>query len=455
MLGLDLQPVASSLGLSESEFLFGMSFLAALPLNWVWGRLPHGAVRHLYGIVIGASIYVGLFGWESLEMFVPAGLVYVMMRVDRKRASLYGWLIAFPYLIYLHFKEASGSKWGEGVIDYTAAAMVLTLKVLSCAMCFQDGIGDKDKQTSFQKMHAIQKTISPLEYLGYCVGCTNLLAGPYIEISRYLNFCNGEGQWKDGRRWTGQYKAGLSKMLFGVVACGLHAVIAPVFPSQDLASPAHVALPVVQRFAATWTALFALRCKYYFAWYLADSANAFSGLSYTRTDKGANWDQVLNVHPLQVEWASSSVLIPTDWNVQTGEFLRHYVYERSTLDGAKPGALSLILAQTVASLWHGISFGYWVFFITSAIWILAGKAVYKLRLTTEGTIKTAWGVYGRVLAIAGLNSMAVNFVLLDVPRCWVAYKSVFFLCHVLVVPPLAAKALGSKPRRASAAKKAA
>lgn len=44
-----------------------------------------------------------------------------------------------------HVANASGVSWNAGDLDFTGGQMVLTLKLISMAMCFQDANSRKDE----------------------------------------------------------------------------------------------------------------------------------------------------------------------------------------------------------------------------------------------------------------------------------------------------------------------
>ena len=74
---------------------------------------------------------------------------------------------------------------------------------------------------------------------------------------------------------------------------------------------------------------------------------------------------------------SVAISIPTSihiQNIQTGAWLRHYVYDRVWLshDG-RPTFLSLAAAQVVSLIWHGLDVGYLVMFLSSILYLHAGK----------------------------------------------------------------------------------
>jgi lysophospholipid acyltransferase len=67
--------------------------------------------------------------------------------------------------------------------------MVLTLKVISAAVCYQDGRPEKqDDLRESQKKNQIRDLPSPITFLGYCLNCGTHLAGPVYEIKDYIDW---------------------------------------------------------------------------------------------------------------------------------------------------------------------------------------------------------------------------------------------------------------------------
>lgn len=71
--------------------------------------------------------------------------------------------------------------------------MILTLKVTSAAMNYQDGLIKEEELRDSQKRNRIVKLPSVLAYLGYCLNCGTHLAGPVYEISDYMDWTQDEG----------------------------------------------------------------------------------------------------------------------------------------------------------------------------------------------------------------------------------------------------------------------
>lgn len=71
--------------------------------------------------------------------------------------------------------------------------MVLTLKVISCAMNYNDGFMKEEQLNEFQKKYRLTKLPSLIEYFGYCLCCGSHFAGPVYEMKDYLDWTEGKG----------------------------------------------------------------------------------------------------------------------------------------------------------------------------------------------------------------------------------------------------------------------
>lgn len=96
------------------------------------------------------------------------------------------------------------------------------------------------------------------------------------------------------------------------------------------------------------------------------------------TEYVACWDRCKNINVLAFELAEDLAVVPGSWNIQTGKWLRKYVYERLTPSGGKPTFITLLATQFVAAVWHGLYPGQILFFINTAIAIQVSRHIYKL-----------------------------------------------------------------------------
>lgn len=71
--------------------------------------------------------------------------------------------------------------------------MVLTLKVISCAINYNDGLLKEEGLSEAQKKNRLIKLPSSIEYIGYCLCCGSHFAGPVYEMKDYLEWTEGNG----------------------------------------------------------------------------------------------------------------------------------------------------------------------------------------------------------------------------------------------------------------------
>jgi lysophospholipid acyltransferase len=72
--------------------------------------------------------------------------------------------------------------------------MILTLKVTSAALNYQDGsLKEEELKTEFQRKYRLVKMPSLVAYFGYCLNCGTHLAGPVYEYKEYLDWTEGKG----------------------------------------------------------------------------------------------------------------------------------------------------------------------------------------------------------------------------------------------------------------------
>lgn len=71
--------------------------------------------------------------------------------------------------------------------------MVLTLKVISCAINYSDGLLKEESLREAQKKNRLVRCPSLVEYIGYCLCCGSHFAGPVYEMKDYLEWTEHNG----------------------------------------------------------------------------------------------------------------------------------------------------------------------------------------------------------------------------------------------------------------------
>lgn len=71
--------------------------------------------------------------------------------------------------------------------------MVITLKIISCVINYNDGLLKEEGLREAQKKNRLLKLPSLLEYVGYCLCCGSHFAGPVYEMKDYLEWTERKG----------------------------------------------------------------------------------------------------------------------------------------------------------------------------------------------------------------------------------------------------------------------
>ena len=114
---------------------------------------------------------------------------------------------------------------------------------------------------------------------------------------------------------------------------------------------------------------FTTRMKYYGVWFLAEGACILAGIGYKGVDPKTGrvrWDRLSNVKPLEIELAQNSYAFLGNWNINTNQWLRNYVYLRVTPKGKKPGFRASMATFVTSAFWHGFHPGYYMTFMLAS-----------------------------------------------------------------------------------------
>jgi lysophospholipid acyltransferase len=356
---LDMNSMAASIGVSVAVLRFLLCFVATIPISFLWRFIPSRLGKHIYSAASGAFLSYLSFGFSSnLHFLVPMTIGYASMAIYRPLSGFITFFLGFAYLIGCHVFYMSGDAWKEGGIDSTGALMVLTLKVISCSINYNDGMLKEEGLREAQKKNRLIQMPSLIEYFGYCLCCGSHFAGPVFEMKDYLEWTEEKGIWavsEKGKR-PSPYGAMIRAVFQAAICMALYLYLVPQFPLTRFTEPVYQEWGFLKRFGYQYMAGFTARWKYYFIWSISEASIIISGLGFSgwtdETQTKAKWDRAKNVDILGVELAKSAVQIPLFWNIQVSTWLRHYVYERIVKPGKKAGFFQLLATQTVSAVWH-------------------------------------------------------------------------------------------------------
>ncbi|GER40518.1 membrane bound O-acyl transferase family protein [Striga asiatica] len=456
----EMESMASAIGVSVPVLRFLLCFVATIPVSFFHRLVPGGpAARHLYAAATGAILSYLSFGFSSnLHFLVPMVLGYASMVICRKYCGIVTFFLAFGYLIGCHVYYMSGDAWKEGGIDATGALMVITLKIISCVINYNDGLLKEDDLREAQKKNRLLKLPSLLEYTGYCLCCGSHFAGPVYEMKDYLEWTERKGIWqatKDGLP-PSPYWPTFRALIQAALCMGIYLYLVPHYPLSRFTEPVYQEYGFWKKLSYQYMSGFTARWKYYFIWSISEASIIISGLGFSgwidSNPPKPRWDRAKNVDILGVELAKSSVQIPLVWNIQVSTWLRHYIYERLIQKGKKPGFFQLLATQTVSAVWHGLYPGYLIFFVQSAIMIAGSRAIYRWQQACQvALLKKLLDLLNFAYTLLVLNYSCVGFMVLSLHETLTAYGSVYYIGTII---PVALILLGNiiKPARPAKSK---
>ncbi|KAK4365319.1 hypothetical protein RND71_016677 [Anisodus tanguticus] len=452
----EMDAMASAIGVSVPVLRFLLCFIATIPVSLLHRFIPTAVGKHLYAAVTGAVLSYLSFGFSSnLHFFGPMLLGYASMVLCRRYCGIITYIAAFGYLIGCHVYYMSGDAWKEGGIDATGALMVITLKIISSVINYQDGLLKEEDLREAQKKNRLLELPSLLEYVGFCLCCGSHFAGPVYEMKDYLEWTERKGIWKHSEKGNpSPFGSTLRALLQAAICMGLYLYLVPHFPLNRFTDPVYHEWGFFKRLGYQYMAGFTARWKYYFIWSISEAAIIISGLGFSGwTDSSPpkpRWDRAKNVDVVGVELAKSSVQLPLVWNIQVSTWLRHYVYERLIQKGRKPGFFQLLATQTVSAVWHGLYPGYIIFFVQSALMIAGSRVIYRWQQATKGTI------FEKILVLMNfaytllvLNYSAVGFMVLSLHETIAAYGSVYYIGTIIPIVLILLSKVIKPPRPAT------
>ncbi|PWA35932.1 membrane bound O-acyl transferase, MBOAT [Artemisia annua] len=438
-----MEEMALFIGVSPPIFQFLICFVATIPLSFFHRYVPGGPMgKHIYAASTGAVLSYMSFGLMSNMHFLVLIIIsYASMVFCRKQCGVITFFLAMGYLIGCHVYYMSGDLWKEGGIDATGSMMVITLKVISCAINYSDGLLKEENLRQSQKNNRLIKLPSFIEYVGYCLCCGSHFAGPVYEMKDYLDWTERKGIWIMSEKPSPSPYVPTVKALFQAGLCmGVYLSMKPRYPLSRITEPVYKNWGFVERLSYQYMCSFTTRWKYYFIWSVSECSMILSGLGFSGWTNSsppiARWERAKNVDILGVEFAKSAAEIPLTWNIHVSTWLRHYVYDRLVQKGKRPGFFQLLATQTVSAIWHGVYPGYIIFFVQSALMISGSKTVYRWQQAVPSTnrgLKKMIMLLNFAYTVLVLNYSAVGFIVLSLNETINAYRSVYFIGTVVPV----------------------
>ncbi|KAJ8967560.1 hypothetical protein NQ314_002877 [Rhamnusium bicolor] len=436
--------LAEHTGLATDQLNFIISQLVALGLATLYRTVLHPsktstAVRHAFGLVFGLLMGYFCFGFQAIHLAGLPAVCYVVI-ITQNPHIMHGMVltVALIYLSCLHLHRQIYD-YGSYGLDISGPLMVITQKVSSLAFSLHDGLTKTEgEMTSNQKIFAVYKTPSFLEYFSYTLMFPSVMAGPVIFYNDYIDFIEGKSYCKIQTNCNKEevvvnepspIRAVFKKVILALFCAVIFVKFLPRFPISRLKDEYFLENTTISdKFWYLTVSTTLVRFKYYFAWTIADAICNNSGIGFLRynEDGSSNWDKISNVDIFQFEFSTNLKQSIEAWNKGTNIWLRMIVYERTK-------KYPTILTYALSAVWHGFYPGYYLTFFGGAIFTFAARTVRRhIRNNFMGSneSKLLYDILTFIVTHFVLSYVTFPFVLLELWPSIRLYNKMFWCLHI-------------------------
>ncbi|KAJ3627584.1 hypothetical protein MTP99_014951 [Tenebrio molitor] len=311
------------LGISVDKVNFVISQFVALLLASLFRSVLHpsktsAATRHVFGLVVALFIGYFCFGTQAIHLAALPAACYIVIRTQSPEIMQRMVLaVSLFYLSLIHLHRQIYD-YGSYNLDITGPLMVITQKVTSLAFNLHDGLARTQEELSkSQKLYAVTKLPSALEYFSFALHFPSLMAGPSMFYKDYMDFIDGSNlkspvmpdNAPDNRTIViepSPIRAVCKKAVLAVMCAALFVKFLPMFPISRVKEDDFVEnTSFTQKILYLYICTALVRFKYYFAWTVADAICNNAGIGYNGVDESGapKWDKFTNVDIFKFEAA--------------------------------------------------------------------------------------------------------------------------------------------------------
>jgi len=463
------KPLASATGSPVDQLKLLASFLLSYPLAALLKQVPDAKrwQKNVFSIVVALFYLVGLFDlWDGLRtiLYSSIGAYAIAYYID---GSLMPW-IGFIYLMgHMSINHIYRQMLGDdSVVDITGAQMVMVMKLTAFCWNVHDGRLKPETMTEGQREKAIYKMPNFLDYAGYVFFFPSFMIGPafdYVDYHKWLETTmfdvppNSKAPpTRPGRRVPRSGTPATRKLITGLIWVALYVLFGPWYNSSTVLDDSYWKYNFFRRVWILEMLGFSSRLKYYGVWTLTEGACILTGMGYNGVDAKtgkARWDRLENVNPWGIESAQNSRAYLENWNKNTNNWLRNYIYLRVTPKGKKPGFRASLATFATSAFWHGFYPGYYLTFLLAAFIQTVAKNfrryVRPFFLTPDGKAPTGYKIYYDVLSYlftqAAFCFTTAPFVILGFSDSLKVWSRVYFYTVIGVAASLAFFSSPAKP----------
>ncbi|PBP23862.1 MBOAT family protein, partial [Diplocarpon rosae] len=359
-------------------------------------------------------------------------------------------------------------------VDITGAQMVLVMKLTAFCWNVADGCLPDEELSDLQKERAIKELPSLLDYAGYVLFFPSLFAGPafdYVDYRYWIETTMFEvpagvdpskkAPTRKKRKIPRSGTPATWKAATGLFWIVLFLQLSGWYYPDLLTGDEYLNHGFFHRVWILHMLGLTTRFKYYGVWALTEGACILSGLGYKGIDPvtgKVSWDRLRNVSPWGVESAQNTRAYLGNWNINTNNWLRNYIYLRVTPRGKKPGFRASMATFVTSAFWHGFYPGYYLSFVLASFVQTVAKNCRRYfrpffldAKTTQPTpAKIYYDICSYLVTQLAFSFITAPFVLLTLRASFLVWARVYFYA---VIGTAMATAFFASPAKACLTKK--
>jgi lysophospholipid acyltransferase len=462
-------PIPIQQGFTQLGSIVGLNpsfaqFVALLLLNILMGlsfRLFRNPwIRRFVSLSVGLLWTFCLYGPHNVMILIAIAASVYFVTISRLLRPSVITLFAVCILSYFHISRMMSS-YMSWTLDVTGSLMLMTAKFSMFAYDVWDGELSKKNMPLSPEPHVAEarsKTCvvgvpSLFDYCVYIFDFLGCIAGPVFHSREYLDFMHLRNEFADMKHTRTAIYVAFKRFLAGLIIGGFFAGsgMVPQLRFDYLETESFLAESFLTRVVLVHIATSVMRLKYYFAWYMSDSACLLAGIGYSPSSRD-KFSRSQNAMISKVDWANCQAEALTHWNISISRWLRSCIYLRAneaTLPGFLKGKIghrqyATILTRFVSAFWHGFYPGYYMAFI----------------FTKQGATSPSW-IYtlgGKIHTALCLNYYGAAFLVLSTAKSLHLWGSLYYYGHVanvmtIIVVPLMFRRFTREPIAAKDSKK--
>ncbi|KAI9307635.1 MBOAT, membrane-bound O-acyltransferase family-domain-containing protein [Cunninghamella echinulata] len=420
-----------------------VSILSSYFFAMFYRNLEKPTVKHLYSITIALfttlivlKLYIGFLHISLTSLFS-----YIWMKYDHSyRGPWINFIFVMISMSICHIDRQLKGNSGDTTLDYSGMMMIATIKLTMYGFNIWDGRNDKKLPlTDYNNQMKISQYPSVLEFSGWMLFFGGYLVGPACEFMDYLRFVH-ESQ-KDKQKRPSSLIPTLTIIAKSLISITILLSCSSKYNFSSMLKPEWQAHSFLKKLLFIQIVAFVTRCKYYTVWFLSEGACVLCGFGFNGYDQKGKplWDRVTNINAVHIELAQSLKEYSDNWNMSANKWLKNYVYLRVTPPNKKAGLKSTLTTYAVSAFWHGFYPGYYIMFLSLALFQNVGRMSRRLirpfmlndKNQSMMLRKSVYDVLGVISTAFIVNTMSISFIGLYLHPILLVWKNIYFIHYIL------------------------